>query len=80
MTPHYNTLAWKIPWTEEPGRLQSMGSLTVGQDRATSTFTFTLGPVRTGREEPDKNTVRFGMYPGTGADVSLRSCNFGLQG
>ena len=30
MTPHSSTLAWKIPWTEEPGRLQSMGSLRVG--------------------------------------------------
>ena len=28
MTPHSSTFAWKIPWTEEPGRLQSMGSLT----------------------------------------------------
>ena len=27
MATHSNTLAWKIPWTEEPGRLQSMGSL-----------------------------------------------------
>ena len=27
MTPHSSTLAWKIPWTEEPGRLQSIGSL-----------------------------------------------------
>ena len=27
MTPHSSTFAWKIPWTEEPGRLQSMGSL-----------------------------------------------------
>ena len=30
MAPHSTTLAWKIPWTEEPGRLQSMGSLRVG--------------------------------------------------
>ena len=29
MAPHYSTLAWKIPWMEEPGRLQSMGSLRV---------------------------------------------------
>ena len=29
---HSSTLAWKIPWTEEPGRLQSMGSLRVGHD------------------------------------------------
>ena len=32
MAPHSSTLAWKIPWTEEPGRLQSMGSLRVGLD------------------------------------------------
>ena len=32
MTPHSSTLAWKIPWTEEPGRLQSMGSRRVRHD------------------------------------------------
>ena len=32
MAPHCGTLAWKIPWTEEPGRLQSMGSQRVGHD------------------------------------------------
>ena len=32
MTTHSSVLAWSIPWTEEPGRLQSMGSLRVGQD------------------------------------------------
>ena len=32
MGPHSSTLAWKIPWTEEPGRLQSMGPLRVGHD------------------------------------------------
>ena len=32
MAPHSSTLAWKIPWTEEPDRLQSMGSLRVGHD------------------------------------------------
>ena len=36
MAPHSSTLAWKIPWTEELGRLQSMGSLTVGHDWVTS--------------------------------------------
>ena len=41
MAPHSSTLAWKIPWTEEPGRLQSMGSLKVGDDRATSLSPFT---------------------------------------
>ena len=36
LSPHSSTLAWKIPWTEEPGGLQSMGSLRVGHDGATS--------------------------------------------
>ena len=36
MAPHSSTLAWKIPWMKEPGRLQSMGSLRVGHDWATS--------------------------------------------
>ena len=32
MAPHSSTLAWRIPWTQEPGRLQSVGSLRVGHD------------------------------------------------
>ena len=39
MAPHSSTLAWKIPWTEEPGRLQSMGSL---RRTRLSDFTFTF--------------------------------------
>ena len=42
MTPHSSTLAWKIPWTREPGRLQSMGSLGVGHDWVTSLSLFTF--------------------------------------
>ena len=42
MAPHSSTLAWKIPWTEEPGRLQSMGSLRVWHYWATSLSLFTL--------------------------------------
>ena len=42
MAPHSSTLAWKIPWVEEPGRLQSMGSLRVGYDWATSLSLFTF--------------------------------------
>ena len=42
VAPHSSTLAWKIPWTEEPGRLQSMGSLGVGHDWATSLSLFTF--------------------------------------
>ena len=41
MAPHSSTLAWKIPWTEEPGRLQSMGLLGVGHDWVTSLSLFT---------------------------------------
>ena len=36
MATHSSILAWKIPWTEEPGRLQSMGSQRVGHDLATN--------------------------------------------
>src|SRR5574337_449816 len=42
MAPHSSTLAWKTPWMEEPGRLQSMGSLRVGHDRVTSFSLFTF--------------------------------------
>ena len=42
MAPHTSTLAWKFPWTEEPGRLQSMVSLRVGHDWATSLSLFTF--------------------------------------
>ena len=42
MAPHSSTLAWKIPWTEEPGGLQSMESLRVGHDSATSLSLFTF--------------------------------------
>ena len=42
MAPHSSTLAWKILWMEEPGRLQSMGSLRVGHDRATSLSSVTF--------------------------------------
>ena len=43
MATHSSILAWKIPWTEEPGRLQSMGSQRVGHD---FTFTFNLSSQR----------------------------------
>ena len=42
MAPHSSTLAWKIPWTEEPGGLQSIGSLRVGHDWMTSLSFFTF--------------------------------------
>ena len=42
MATHSSTLAWKVPWTGEPGRLQSMGSLRVGHDWASSLLLFTF--------------------------------------
>ena len=42
VAPHSSTFAWKILWTEEPGRLQSMGSQRVRHDRATSLSLFTF--------------------------------------
>ena len=51
MAPHSSTLAWKIPWTEEPGRLQSMGSLRVRHDGATS-FHFSLSCIGEGNGNP----------------------------
>ena len=43
MAPHSSTLVWKIPWTEEPGRLRSMGSQRVGHDSVTSLSRFGEG-------------------------------------
>ena len=42
MAPHSSTFAWKVPWMEESGRLQSMGSQRVGHDWATSLSLFTF--------------------------------------
>ena len=42
MAPHSSPRAWKIPWMEKPGRLQSMGSLTVRHDWETSLWLFTF--------------------------------------
>ena len=42
MATHSSNLAWKIPWTKEPGRLRSMGSLRAGHDRVTSLWLFTF--------------------------------------
>ena len=51
MAPHSSTLAWKIPWTEESGRLQSMGSLRVGHDWGLH-FHFSLSCIGEGNGNP----------------------------
>ena len=52
MAPHSNTLAWKLRWTEEPGRLQSIGSLRVGHDWAKLHFHFSLSCFGEGNGNP----------------------------
>ena len=52
MATHSSTLAWKIPWTKEPGRLQSMGSLRIGHDWATERLHFSLSCIGEGNGNP----------------------------
>ena len=63
MAPHSSTLAWKIPWMEEPGRLQSMGSLRVGHDWAASLSLFTFVHQR-GKWQPTPvmSSANSGLY------------------
>ena len=69
MAPHSSTLAWKIPWTEEPGRLQSMGSLRVGYNWATLTFHFhTLE-----KDMATHSSILAWRIPGTGEPGGLPS-------
>ena len=51
MVPHSSTLAWKIPWMEEPGRLQSMGSLRVSTTEQIH-FHFSLSCIGEGNGNP----------------------------
>ena len=68
MAPHSSTLAWKIPWMEEPGRLQSMGSLRVGHD-----FTFTFHFHALEKEMATHSSVLAWRIPGTGEPGGLPS-------
>ena len=63
MAPHSSTLAWKIPWMEEPGRLQSMGSLRVGPDLSEFTFTFHFHALE--KEMATHSSVLAWRIPGT---------------
>ena len=61
MATHSSTLAWKIPWREEPGRLQSMGSLRVGQD---NNFTFNFHSHALEKELATHSSVLAWRIPG----------------
>ena len=63
MAPHSSTLAWKIPWMEEPGRLQSMGSQS---RRRLSDFTFTFHFHALEKEMAPHSSVLAWRIPGTG--------------
>ena len=63
MATHSSVLAWKIPWMEEPGRLQSMGSLRVG---GLSDFTFTFHFHALEKEMATHSSVLAWRIPGTG--------------
>ena len=63
MAPHSSTLAWKIPWTEELGGLQSMGSLRVRHDRSRLPFTFHFHALE--KEMATHSSILAWRIPGT---------------
>ena len=69
MATHSSALAWKIPWVEEPGSLQSMGSLRVGL----SNFTFTFHCHALEKEMATHSSVLAWRIPGTGEPGGLPS-------
>ena len=70
MAPHCSTLAWKITWTGEPGRLQSMGSLS---RTWLSDFTFTFHFHALEKEMATHSSVLARRIPGTGVPAGLLS-------
>ena len=71
MAPHSSTLAWKIPWMEEPGRLQSMG--VAKSQTQLSDFTFTSHFHALEQETATHSSVLAWRIPGTGEPVGLPS-------
>ena len=71
MAPHSSTLAWKIPWMEEPGGLQSMGSLRVGHDWVTSLSFFHFHALE--KEMVTHSSVLAWRIPGAGEPGGLTS-------
>ena len=68
MAPHSSTLTWKIPWTEEPGRLQSMGLLRVAHD-----FTFAFHFHVLEKEMATHSSILAWRIPGMGEAGGLPS-------
>ena len=76
MATHSSTLAWKIPWAEEPGRLQSMGSRRVKTQLSNFTFTFHFPALE--KEMATHSSVLAWRIPGTEEPSGLLS--MGLHG
>ena len=70
MAPHSSTLAWKIPWTEEPGRLQTMG---LQSRKRLSEFTFTFHFLALEKEMAGHSSVLAWRIPETGEPGGLPS-------
>ena len=73
MEPHSSTLAWKIPWKEEPGRLQSMESRRIGHDWVTSLSLFTFHFHALEKEMATHSSVLVLRIPGTGEPSGVPS-------
>ena len=73
MAPHSSTLAWKIPWMEKPGRLQSTGSLRVEGRTQLSDFTLTFHFHALEKEMATHSSVLAWRIPGTGEPGGLPS-------
>ena len=71
MAPHSSTLAWKLPWTKEPGRLQSMGSLKSRTWLSDFTFTFHFDALE--KKMATHSSVLAWRLPGTGEPCGLPS-------
>ena len=71
MAIHPSTLAWKIPWSEEPDRLKSMGSQRVGYDWATSLMTGQPTPVfLPGKSHGQRSLVAYSPWDGKESDTT----------
>ena len=74
MEPHSSTLAWKIPWTEEQGGLQSLGSQTIGHNlESEESFTFTFHFHALEKEMATHSSVLAWRIPGMGEPGGLPS-------
>ena len=71
MAPHSGALAWRVPWMEEPGRLQSMGWLRVKTRLSALTFTFHFHALE--KEMATHSNVLAWRIPGTGEPGGLLS-------